>query len=604
VTYRYRINKIIFNNGDEISLKALTVIVGPNNSGKSRILKDILELATKQDPNVVLLRELDFSMPDSFEDLVTAYNIKLHMDKSGNCSLRPLLPTLAGTWSTSMGNSTGWEEMWKNNLKNKAAPKLKQSFGSTFGNHFLTFLNTEDRLRLITAYSSSGNIEMETASLLQAFYKSESKAENILRPIIKGSFGMDIRLDYSHLSNLYLRVGDNLEDIPLDPRDALPIFEAHEKIDEQGDGIKSFVATVLAMIAINRPILMIDEPEAFLYPPQATRLGELIAEYAIEDRQTLVVTHSSDLLRGILSKRQDIDIIRIERSGNTNSTHHLDPNELRTIANDPLLGSSRILEGLFYKGVVIVEADSDSIFYHRISRNLELNDDIHFTHAHSKQAIPKVAESYANLGIKFSVIVDFDILRVRGEFKDLLTKMGVGSATIGKLLEMQKEIVEEIESVDKLGLLRELTNGLEKLKADISATENRDPDNTLLRAQRELKRIREKSSTWCNYKAEGYQSLTREGQKTFLEIDSICRENGIFIVAVGELESWLVEYGVTRVSNKSKWILNALSKLSEISINNSQSVGKFIVDIHNYLMSEYSSLDYNNCTHGEYEALD
>ena len=52
------------------------IIVGPNNSGKSRILKDLLELATKNEPKVVLLKDADFSLPDSFEELIEAYEIK------------------------------------------------------------------------------------------------------------------------------------------------------------------------------------------------------------------------------------------------------------------------------------------------------------------------------------------------------------------------------------------------------------------------------------------------------------------------------------------------------------------------------------------------
>jgi len=582
--YQYRINRIVFKNGEEISPSALTVIVGPNNSGKSRILKDILELTTTQDQHSILLREIQFSMPDSYEDLTAAYNIKMYREGNGSYSLRPLSPTLTG--SRSMGTSAGWEDMWRRNLESGNPANFKQSFASSFGSYFFAYLNTEDRLRLITSYSNSGNMEMETGSLLQAFYKSGLESEQVLRTIIKESFKMDIRLDYTHLSNFYLRIGENLDSIPPDPREALHLFEAYEKIDEQGDGIKSFVAAVLAMITIDRPVFMIDEPEAFLHPPQATKLGELIAEHAGENRQSLVVTHSSDLLRGILSKRQDVDIVRIERSNNTNKIHHLDPIKLENIANDPLLGSSRVLEGLFYKGVVVVEADSDSIFYQRISRKIELADDIHYTHAHSKQAIPKVAEAYSNLGVKFSVIVDFDILRVRDEFKDLLIKVKVDGASVERLLEIQKEIVNEIESVDKQKLLGELASNLEKLTADISTPDCLgDPDRALHNAQRDLKRIREQSSTWCNYEASGYQALASGSQSKFLELDAICRRYGIFIVHVGELESWLIEYGVERTSNKSKWIVNALLRLHQITIDNSKPIGKFVTDIHNYLIN-------------------
>jgi len=113
----------------------------------------------------------------------------------------------------------------------------------------------------------------------------------------------------------------------------------------------------------------------------------------------------------------------------------------------------------------------------------------------------------------------------------------------------------------------------------------KNPDRTLLMGQRELKRIREESSAWCRYKASGYQALTPKSQGTFMELDSICKTYGIFIVPVGELESWLIEYGVDRISNKSRWIGIALLRLREISIDKTKTIGKFMVDIHNYLMS-------------------
>ncbi|VVB64894.1 AAA domain, putative AbiEii toxin, Type IV TA system [uncultured archaeon] len=213
-----------------------------------------------------------------------------------------------------------------------------------------------------------------------------------MRIVIKDAFDIDIKLDYSFLANFVLRVGNNFNEIPLDPRDAKPILEKFEKLDDQGDGIKSFVATALTMISIERPIIMIDEPEAFLHPPQAMKLGEFIAENSNNDRQIIIVTHSSDLLRGIINKRQDINIIRVDRNKNDNKIYPLDADDLVRISNNPLLSSSRILEGLFYKGAVIVEADGDSAFYQRASRRLEGPEDIHYTYAHGKQAIPKIIE--------------------------------------------------------------------------------------------------------------------------------------------------------------------------------------------------------------------
>jgi ABC-type cobalamin/Fe3+-siderophores transport system ATPase subunit len=40
--YQYKLNNIVFNDGSSINAGDLTVVIGPNNSGKSRALKDML----------------------------------------------------------------------------------------------------------------------------------------------------------------------------------------------------------------------------------------------------------------------------------------------------------------------------------------------------------------------------------------------------------------------------------------------------------------------------------------------------------------------------------------------------------------------------------
>lgn len=584
--YRYNVDEIILKNGDKIAPKSLTVFVGPNNCGKSKILKEILELSVKESMKTIILEDIRFQFPASWDELVESYGIQIRIDKFGNhiyepsSSLDPVFSENKAHGGIEVGPNI--HEAWLMKLQQMD----KIWFKNTFGNFSVGFLGTEDRLNIIRqAQLTPKDMPERAANLLQALYEEEPETEDLFRSIIKDAFNVEIKLDYSYLCALILRIGDTFGEIPEDPRRARPILKNFDKLDDQGDGLKSFVATVLAMLVSKKPVLLIDEPEAFLHPPQARKLGELIAQYS-RDRQIFIATHSSDLLSGILAKREDLTVIRIDRQKNDNIIHILDHTHLTEIVNHPLLSSSRILEALFYKGTVIAEADSDSTFYQRISRIVRASDDIHYVHAHSKQAIHKVAEAYTKLGIRFSAIVDFDALRVQDEFKHLFLAMNQNTTKLGRLLELQKEIVEEIESVDKTHLLEQLIEKLDKLNASISSGLSfENPDRTLLNAQRELKRIREDSSPWCNYKASGCNALTPESKGKFLELDRICRDDGLFLVPVGELESWLIYYGVDR-SNKSKWIVNALTSLHEIQIDENEPLGKFIIAIHKYLLKE------------------
>lgn len=580
--YKYTLDKIYFKNNNTIIPKSLTVIVGPNNCGKSRILKDILSLTTHERPQTVILKDLDFSMPDSLEELKSSYQLNTYKDNNGNVYLRTLSSSMLSRHDLHVG--VDWEANCSTWLSQKT-PYAISNYRSWFGNFFITLLSTEDRLRIIKE-SPSGDVNIVVENLLQAFYKEGIRSENILRKIIKEAFNMDLKLDFTSLINLVFRIGSDMNNIPSDPREARPILETMEKLDDQGDGLKSFIATILSILVGNRPVLLLDEPEAFLHPPQSYKLGEIIAQQSSRDRQVIIATHSSDFLRGILNIRQDITLIRVERSGNHNEIFPLAPEEVAYISNDPLLSSSRILEGLFYKGAVVVEADSDSIFYQKISRQIRNSDDVHYTHAHNKQTVAKVIEPYKTLGIKYATIIDFDILRVTDEFKPLLKKVGFLESDISKIIDLQKDIVKEIELKDPKEQLDAITCDINQLLDDIQTQKTFQNLGTInLEIRRKLKKIREDNSPWRNYKDKGYMALSHDGQQKFHEIYKLCSEKGIFIVPVGELESWLVEYEVPKVSNKSKWITVALEKIPTLIADKEKYPWKFIEEIHNYLFA-------------------
>ena len=112
--------------------------------------------------------------------------------------------------------------------------------------------------------------------------------------------------------------------------------------------------------------------EAFLHPPQALQLGEIISGLVEPSQQIFIATHSADFLRGLLSSTRDAVIIHLDRVENITEANVLDSATLNQIITDPLLSSSRVLEGMFYKGVVATEADADAVFYQRLFQKLDL----------------------------------------------------------------------------------------------------------------------------------------------------------------------------------------------------------------------------------------
>ena len=68
--------KYFKNKGDqtEIVLNNITVLVGPNNVGKSQTLRDIknlLELGKNARP--IIINDADFDLPENFNDFLSKY---------------------------------------------------------------------------------------------------------------------------------------------------------------------------------------------------------------------------------------------------------------------------------------------------------------------------------------------------------------------------------------------------------------------------------------------------------------------------------------------------------------------------------------------------
>lgn len=75
--FKYRIEEVCFSDGTRITPGPLTVIVGPNNSGKSRALRDIETLATGSKKTRVVVTGLSHSIPPNVQELLDAYKVRI-----------------------------------------------------------------------------------------------------------------------------------------------------------------------------------------------------------------------------------------------------------------------------------------------------------------------------------------------------------------------------------------------------------------------------------------------------------------------------------------------------------------------------------------------
>jgi AAA domain, putative AbiEii toxin, Type IV TA system len=581
--YRYRITKIQFNDGKSLQPGNLVVFVGPNNVGKSRSLRDILTICAPPQnvsPRPLVVQEVDWTTPSRFEELEERDKVLLREEANGTRLLRSLDPSLAGERNYQV---TGWkDENFRSAFNNK------QLFATLFGSQFVGHVGTQNRL-LLVQQSTSPQFRRHATNLLQALYWKKAAVEQI-KQAIKSQFDIDLALDFSTLAQIVLRVGKNMESIPPDPRDASEILEKYERLDDQGDGLRSFTGIMTAILCADRDVLLIDEPEAFLHPPQAFRIGELLAENVSGFRQMFVATHSSDVLQGMLGRSSEATIVRLDRVGDKNSFRVLDRADLKSIAVDPLLQSARVLDGIFYPAAMVVEADSDARFYHATSHKLSPKADIHTVNAQNKQTVAKVASLYRKLGLRCAGIVDFDVLNNRGEFASQLDALGMTEAekqdmllardAIGGFVEKQP-VLERVDTA--ISKLRNLVMVVESEMTEPCRKDTACIEGLLRKIVSGCASTANASKPWSSFKEHGRDLLSEELRAKFDHLTQTCARYGLYINPYGELESLLVDQGIEYTTDKKSWIHRALALIPNLQVDRSKSMWMILEQIHGLL---------------------
>jgi ABC-type polar amino acid transport system ATPase subunit len=564
--YVYRIQHVQFNDGTTLEPGKLTIICGPNNVGKSRALKDLEMLSTRHAaPYGVIIKDVQHVLPQNLDELRQAYDVERYRQETGHWLVRTLDPKLCSEYKLTTG--ADWPASNESSLR--YTDNAQRSFASDFGHSMLAHLTTDNRLQLVKE-SSSASDEHQIANLLQALYAAGPSAEKLIRAEVRTAFGCEVALDFTAPQKLLLRVGDDFSSLPADPREARCLLSNHEKLDDQGDGLRAFVGVVVALLVIKRGLFLIDEPETFLHPPQAFRIGEFLATNAGETTQLVIATHSADFLRGVLSKTHDVTVIRVDRNGDKNEFRRLEPIMLKNLASDPLLSSARVLDGLFYAGAVVVEADRDARFYQSVFKKRFPDTDLHFVNADNKQTVPKITRLYRDLGVKCCGIVDFDALNETYTFASMLDTLGMTDTHKKLALEIRDKIGAEAkeipddrrfaEAVAKIGALSKeaevqaasITEGLPKFLSDLDG---------------KCREIVHAAKQWKELKEKGIYSLPEPLVTEFWKLYELCVQYGLIITPTGELESMLVEYGIERTTDKRAWIIRALTLIPSLEPN-------------------------------------
>lgn len=157
IAYKYRVNSIRLKGSSPFSLGRINVFVGANNCGKTQLLKDMLGYITGTRAEAVVLDELDITYPDTWEDMEKAYGMKVVETNHGN-QLRHISPTLDGEPSgpTNVNMLSALSHWLLND---------KRAFRSATGAGLVSYLNTDNRLKLASSQPVNRDLQKEARKM-------------------------------------------------------------------------------------------------------------------------------------------------------------------------------------------------------------------------------------------------------------------------------------------------------------------------------------------------------------------------------------------------------------------------------------------------------
>jgi len=312
--------------------------------------------------------------------------------------------------------------------------------------------------------------------------------------------------------------------------DALAYFDAAQDLaTTTSDGVKAFVGLMCAALSDHYELILIDEPEAFLHPPLAHKLGRELHLLAQERKASVVVaTHSPSFLMGCLQAGTDVNIVRLTYANGQGTARSLSAEQVQQFARNPLLRSSEVMDALFHDGAVVVEGDADRAFYREIHERLlarnEGSGGTLFLNAHGKQAIPHLLAPLRRMGIPVATIIDLDAIFDSSVLRTLLKEIDAQPIAVKAITAAKAEALLILKEVAK-------------------------KRNTALSADAQLK---EAIATML--KREGLGALPpKERGSIESTLLKPLEDHGIFLVPVGDLECWLPHLS-KGVRKKGSWL--------------------------------------------------
>ncbi|WP_171898730.1 ATP-dependent endonuclease [Curtobacterium sp. UCD-KPL2560] len=544
-----KLKNVTLTNGTQVSIsESITAVVGPNNAGKSTFLREIQQAFARE----------PYQGPISDHRLIQTYDLIGDETPDAFVQFRRRLDANATHRKAGSYNGGYWDQdHWMlSNGQVVTESQISQYWNSRLGfgplaSYVSIFMDASNRLHLANSASAYDALHESPSTVVQRLY-ADRALEATLSELTLKAFGVPLTVNRYAGSQIHLHVGAPRSAEREAPQSSEYLEELGRLplIGEQGDGFKAFIGMALSVIAGSHPIVLIDEPEAFLHPPQARLLGQFLAEQQATGTQVIVSTHSEDVVAGMTSgDGQRVAVVRLTREANIASVAQLEPEDVKNLYDDPLIKYYDMLNGLFVRGVVICESDSDCTYYRAVldavDRKKGIDSGLHFTHAGGKSRVHVALEAFRRTEVPAAAILDIDLLQDDQEFWRIVQAAGAQKVD----LERDRNIITAY--IKDRNQKKSVTAAAAEIR-ELLAVASGDVTSGLIG---KINKSLASHSGWKDFKLQGSPMLHGDALNAFSRLDTTLRSHGVFLVPVGELEGFHPEYSS---ANKARWLRSVL----------------------------------------------
>jgi energy-coupling factor transporter ATP-binding protein EcfA2 len=524
--FRFGIDGIRIGDGDLLPLPgpgSVTAVVGANNVGKSTLLRQVEEI--------------------------------LRSDHLTRSAAPRIVTEIQSPWGGTPGDFVAWLHANARIVEQPNGVHVSRAQQSYRLDHAIQrrnsgtpgiltpwFVKTQrpsqriDICQSIPQLGSIGDPPTHPFHLLRLDQAARGRVKRLAEKI----FGLHLYLD-TLSGNLQYRIGDPGLERPYVDEVDVDYAQAVAKLpplQEQGDGLRSTLGLLIPLITDKDPLTLIDEPEAFLHPPQARIVGNEIGKLVKGNAsQIILATHDKNILQGLIESGAPVSIIHLTRSGDVAGAQLLNVADVEALWEDVTLRYGDALDGLFHSAVIVTESDRDSHFYaaaidaeHTGKSPDSPAHNLMFLSSNGKQNMAQYVSRLNTLGVRTISCPDLDILN------DPKKLQGLVEAHRGDWSQIEpdyKKATAEFAGVPKPPKVEQVKASIANIFAD-----NADEELTERLAENITDAVKLPKTGWRQLKHYGFSAFKADKQAANRLLDAL-DALGIVAVRVGVLENFL-----------------------------------------------------------------